>query len=167
MTARSCWPIVLLVVLVAACQDNPVHETQPSSPETTSSPEALRLQSVSSDLLQSPLQPIVRVSLLALLVRPEAFDRKSVFTLGYFDGGNLCVHREDSERLLRSNCVVIELPTDPAGFNAVKAYKGEYVMVGGRFAMGLRDDSGFPGAIERLTAFSRMPSRQEISSKSQ
>ena len=72
-----------------------------------------------------------RMSLVRILADPKAVDGRPVAVGGYmhleFEGNHFCLHKDDVENLIVSNCIWISVPSTPE----VKALSDNYVWVEG------------------------------------
>ena len=94
-----------------------------------------------------------RVSLVRVLANPDAMDGKAVTVGGYmhleFEGNHLCLHRDDFEQLIVTNCVWISVPDEKRAMELNDRYVSVEGVVNARRHghMGL-----FQAALEGVTS---------------
>ena len=157
MTGHGAWPLVWAVLLLA-CGPSQQARRVPSS----------TLPLVPSPLYPSPVvlaSPLYgeRVSLVRVLADPKAWHGRAVRVGGYmhleFEGNQLCLHREDVEFLVLTNCVWLSVPNTPE----VMAINDRYVAVEGVVDANSRGHMGmFQAAIDRVTSLGALPSRAAL-----
>jgi hypothetical protein len=86
---------------------------------------------IPAELLASPHPDAERVSLARVLADPSALHGKAVRVGGFahfaFEGDSLCLHRDDVEYLIVTNCVWLDVPMRPE----IRALSDRYVVVEG------------------------------------
>lgn len=117
----------------------------------------------------SPLPNSERVSLVRILANPEAMDGQAVSVGGYmhleFEGDQLCLHRDDVEQMIVTNCVWLSLPRRDEALSLNDRYVGVQGVVNAksRGHMGL-----FQATIQGVTslgAVSRADLEQQLKSE--
>lgn len=107
---------------------------------------------------------VERVSLVALIARPELYEGKAVRVIGAFrlefEGNAVCLHSEDIEKGISNNCLWISL--DMAKVNAnpeeLKALNGGHALLEGTFTSRHRGHFGmYSGSIENIWRVARWP----------
>ena len=110
----------------------------------------------------SPLPNSERVSLVRILANPEAMDGHTVSVGGYmhleFEGDQLCLHRDDVEQMIVTNCVWLSLPRRNEGLPLNDRYVGVQGVVSAksRGHMGL-----FQATIQGVTSLEAV-SREDL-----
>lgn len=74
------------------------------------------------------------VSLVRVLANPTSLNKKAITLDGFLDGHTLCLHKEDADNRLSTNCVSIAFPDSPQ----VQALDRRYVTVSGIVVFGGR-----------------------------
>ena len=153
---------VLLGVLSAACTAAPsgpqraaIGATPSSAPSPWSEPPTV--------VFASPDPHTERVSLARILADPTAMDGKPVAVGGYlrleFEGNHFCLHKDDVDYLVSTNCVWLYLPDRPD----LKVFSERYVAVRG--VVNARD-KGHMGmlqaSIDHVTEIGALPERRAL-----
>jgi hypothetical protein len=94
-----------------------------------------------------------RVSLVRILANPDDMNGRAVDVGGYmhveFEGTQLCLHREDYEQMVLTNCVGLSVPEGPD----VLELNDRYVVVEGVVKASARGGiSLFPASLQGVTA---------------
>jgi hypothetical protein len=147
-----CLAACVLAVTVTCA---PSQEPSPTPRPALSAPSEQPLSS--PVVLASPLGA-ERVSLVAIIGDPKAWHRKAITTAGYmhlaFEGNRLCLHRDDFEYMIITNCVWLDAP-----------YKGPLATLNDRY-VGLEgvvnaENHGhrgmFQASIEGVTTVGALP----------
>ena len=104
-----------------------------------------------------------RVSMVRVLADPASLDKKSVAVVGYldlaFESNHFCLHKEDADELLLSNCVSISVPNSPE----VQALNRRYVGVWGTVVVGRSGHMGlFDLSIQDVRQIEPMLNKEEL-----
>jgi hypothetical protein len=154
---RLRWITVCFCVL-NACGAPP----QAGSPAAQPSPVPSAPVFPSPIVVGSPGTEGERVSLMAVLANPKAWHGKPVRVTGFmhleFEGDQFCLHREDVEFLLLTNCVWLAVPES----RELLAINDRYVGVEGVVDADGRGHMGLFQATIRATSVGALPSRAAL-----
>jgi hypothetical protein len=100
--------------------------------------------------------------MVQVLANPKLWDKKPVVVVGYmdlaFERDHFCLHKEDADRLLLTNCMSISAPSSPE----VQALNRRYVAVWGTVRVGRSGHMGlFNLSIQNVTRIEPMLSKEE------
>jgi hypothetical protein len=103
------------------------------------------------------------VSLARVLANPSALHGKAIKVGGFahfaFEGDSLCLHRDDVEYLVVTNCVWLDVPTSPA----IRSLNDRYVGVEGVVDAEARGHMGmYQATITQVSQLTALPSRAEL-----
>ena len=109
-----------------------------------------------------------RVSMVRVLADPASLNNRPVVVVGYldlaFESNHFCLHKEDADALLITNCVSISVPNSPE----VLALNRRYVAVWGTVAVGISGHLGlFNLSIQDVREIVPALSKAEIMSAGQ
>ena len=122
---------IATLLIASLCGAACVLESEPM-PEPASRPTPVPLP---PGLLLGANHPRTEyVSLVRVLADPTSVKGKAITVNGYFEPGQLCLHKEDADKRLRTNCVSIEVPDSPQA----RLLAGRYVVVSGVVGFGGR-----------------------------
>ena len=113
--------------------------------------------------LASPDPASEKLSLIRVLADPAAVDKRPVVVIGYlhleFEGQRLCLHREDVENNILTNCVWIDVPQT----GGVLALNERYVVVEGIIRAGSGGHLGsYQASLGEIRRIDPMPNRAEM-----
>jgi hypothetical protein len=116
-------------------------------------------------LLAPPQADSQRVSLARILADPERLHGKAVRVGGFahfaFEGNSLCLHRDDVEYLVVTNCVWLDVRLAPE----VEALSDRYVAVVGVVDAHNRGHMGmYQAALTDISGLGAQPRRDELES---
>jgi hypothetical protein len=103
------------------------------------------------------------VSLARVLADPQAMDRKAVAVAGYlhleFEGNHFCLHRDDVDHLVITNCVGIDVPER----EDLQALSDRYVILRGVVNARVKGHRGMLQAtIEKVSRIDALPDRAAL-----
>jgi hypothetical protein len=149
--------LTALGLLLASCGPAP-HLMPRPSPSATVAPEQVLPSPI---VLASPLEAD-RVSLVSILADAKAWHGKPVRVGGYmhleFEGNQLCLHRDDVEFLVQTNCVWLDVPP-----HQLTGINDRYVALEGVVDAAKRGHLGrYQATIGRVTSIGALPTRAAL-----
>jgi hypothetical protein len=153
---RPWWASWCFVLASCAPRSEPVARASVSPGGTPTPPFE------SPIILASPLDA-ERVSLVRILADPNVLDGTPVRVGGYmhleFEGNKLCLHRDDVEFMIWTNCVWLDVPNDPQ----LKTINDRYVFVEGVVTANSHGHLGmYPASIRGVTAVGATPTKTAL-----
>jgi hypothetical protein len=153
--------VALIAVLSMSCGGSA--STPQGKPSASGVSEQVALPSVPAELLASPQPDAERVSLARVLATPEALHGKPVKLGGFahveFEGSYLCLHRDDVQYRIVTNCIWLDVPLRPE----TEAVNDQYVAVVGVIDAKSRGHMGmFQAAVTEVSQLAVLPTRAQL-----